>query len=261
MQDNENTATKEVVRIEPEKKMISVGEAKEYEEFKKQKKIIKIKQTLHRMTYRLPLPAASSGELRTACDMANKYNFFSVSVLPSSVRSCAKYLGENTGVVVSALVSYPYGCALTECKYYECKRAIKSGAKEVEIVIQARKVKEGDFAFIKKEVKKLSRLKKKASVKILIPVDELSESEIVKCAQVAKSGGASAIEIFSLSGANGMNSELVKVLRSSVGETCALSCAIGIQTCSSLEEVLLCGADRATSSLAVSVAQQLFSGV
>ena len=151
---SEKTEQASVVSVEREKIIadeeirepavgISAEEMAEFEEFKRQKKLMEIRRMLKKIDHTLLKQTASKAELKKLCDEAKEYGFCSVCVQPVHVREVYNYLG-NCAVNIACVIGFPMGENMTEVKVYETKKAVSAGADEIDMVACISAIKNGN---------------------------------------------------------------------------------------------------------------------
>ena len=94
---------------------------------------------------------ATEKDFKKLCEEAVSMGCAMVAINPYPVRMCRKFL-KGTGVHVGAAISFPLGQTTIEEKADETLRAIEDGADEIDYVLNVGKLKEGDLAYIRKEM-------------------------------------------------------------------------------------------------------------
>ena len=78
-------------------------------------------------------------------------NCASVCIKPCFVEIAAKLL-DGTGIKTGTVVGFPHGSVSTELKIDEAKRALDSGAEEIDMVVNVGKVRSGEWGFVRDEI-------------------------------------------------------------------------------------------------------------
>lgn len=102
---------------------------------------------------------ASSQAISNLCNEALQWKFFSVCVNPSYV-NLAKQKLVKTGIKICSVIGFPLGQTSTKQKVYEAKQAIKSGANEIDMVINIPELK-SKCACVVDEIRLIKRVCKK----------------------------------------------------------------------------------------------------
>ena len=132
---------------------------------------------------------ATSDEIRKLCEEAKKYNFKSVCVNPVHV-SLAKECLEGSDVLVCTVIGFPLGANTKEIKAFETIDAIKNGADEIDMVINAGRLKDKDYNYIVDEISKIKAFCQGRNLKVILETDLLTKDEIKKACELCIQGGA-----------------------------------------------------------------------
>jgi len=144
--------------------VLSPTEAEEYCEFKRQKRIAEVAAALSKANIYAAQRDAVSGEQRKAAESAKRVKAASVQVNPVYVSSMKSLLGVS-GPEVDCVVGGT-GETLPKAKAYEAKLAVKSGAKEITLILCGSLLRSGRTGDIKREIKRVCRAARKAVVKV-----------------------------------------------------------------------------------------------
>ena len=85
---------------------------------------------------------AQEGEIIRLCDEAKQHDFASVCVYSYWARTCAEQL-KGTGIKVCCVAGFPSGAMSTAAKAFEAADAIRSGADEIDMVMNIGELKAG----------------------------------------------------------------------------------------------------------------------
>ncbi|MEE8341201.1 MAG: deoxyribose-phosphate aldolase, partial [Candidatus Neomarinimicrobiota bacterium] len=88
----------------------------------------------HCIDHTILKPDATEDDIITLCTEAKEFKFASVCVSPSYVPLAARELA-GSQVKVCTVVGFPSGAHMPEIKGIETRRAIREGAKEIDMVI------------------------------------------------------------------------------------------------------------------------------
>ena len=153
-------------------------EREEFEEFKKQKKLLEIKRLLKMIDHTLLKQTATRSEIRKLCDEAVEYGFCSVCVQPVYVADCFNFLKNAPAVKIACVVGFPMGENVTATKVFETKRALADGADEIDMVACISAIKNGNFSYVKREIKKVVAAAKGKPVKVILETSLLTQSGV-----------------------------------------------------------------------------------
>lgn len=93
---------------------------------------------------------ATTSEISYACREANRLTYGAVCVSPAYVAQARREIVGKSKVAV--LVGYPFGLSLSMVKAYEAENAIKEGAQEVDLILSAGRLREGEYDKICREI-------------------------------------------------------------------------------------------------------------
>lgn len=126
--------------------------------------------------------------LKEACE----YSFLGVCVNPCNVKLAKQFLKETgyNEVRVVTVVGFPLGQTTTENKVLETVDAIKNGADEIDMVINAGRLKDKDYNYIVDEISKIKAFCQGRNLKVILETDLLTKDEIKKACELCIQGGA-----------------------------------------------------------------------
>lgn len=191
--------------------------------------------------------------VKCLCLEAIRDGLASVQVFPSMIELCKKTL-RGSDVCISALISYPHGDFTVEQKLAEAREAAEKGAGAVEVVMNTREVKSGNYDYILNEMKTLREgLPKEITVKFNIEIECLTEEEAKKTAEIAREAGIDYIStstgLYHALDENRNDVELtaspaeVRLLKEASGGAVKIQSVGYIRTAELAEELIAAGAD------------------
>ena len=238
------------VRISPE-------EMAEFEEFKKQKKVLELRRMLKTIDHTLLKQTATREDIRKLCREAVDYGFYSVCVQPVYVSDCADFLKDAPQIKIACVVGFPMGENKTETKVFETKRAVADGADEIDMVICISAVKNANYSYVKREIRQIVKAAKGAPVKVILETSLLSHEEMIKAAQCAKDAGAAFVKTSTGYFGEGAKTEDVRLLKETVKGACSVKASGGVRDAVQFRAMLGAGADRIGTSSGVAIAESL----
>ena len=130
--------------------------------------------------------------LKEACE----YSFLGVCVNPCNVKLAKQFLKETgyNEVKVVTVVGFPLGQTTTENKVLETVDAIKNGADEIDMVINAGRLKDKDYNYIVDEISKIKAFCQGRNLKVILETDLLTKDEIKKACELCIQGGADSVK-------------------------------------------------------------------
>lgn len=203
-------------------------------------------------------PEAADDDIIKVCKEAKEFSFASVCVNPSFVVLCDSML-KDSSVKVCTVIGFPLGANTTEVKSYEAEQAIKSGAMEIDMVINIGKLKLKDYQYVYKDIKQVIKIAKenKGLCKVIIETALLTDEEKVRACLIAKDAGADFVKTstgFSKSGAAASD---VALMRYVVGKDIGVKASGGIRTFEDAQRMVESGANRLGTSAGV----QMIKGI
>ena len=214
-----------------------------------------IKEILKHCDHTLLSPSATWVQIVQLCDEAYKYETASVCIPPSFVHKADHYV-ENQ-VNICTVIGFPNGYNTIASKEYETKCAVDDGASEIDVVINVGALKDGNLAYVKKELETVRLACQKQILKVIIEACLLTEEEKITMCKIVTDIGADYIKTstgFSTGGATFADVELFK---KHIGSGVKIKAAGGIRTIEDAEKYLSLGVDRLGTSALVKLAKEM----
>jgi len=101
--------------------------------------------------YVLLAPDSSEAEVQAGCQLARSLGLASVVVRPSDVEMAVRAL-EGCSVRVGSVAAFPHGNATTAVKLYEVNDLLRRGARELDVTLNAGKMRSRQFVHIESEM-------------------------------------------------------------------------------------------------------------
>jgi deoxyribose-phosphate aldolase len=199
-------------------------------------------------------PDATAADIDRLCDEAAQYGFAAVCLNPSWVKRAAEKL-RGTPVRVASVVGFPFGATTSEVKALEARRAIRDGAREIDMVINIGALKSGDHALVRRDIEKVADACREAGaiLKVIIEAALLSDEEKVIASHLAKEAKADFVKTSTGYGPGGATVEDVLLMRETVGPEMGVKAAGGIRTAEDVREMVAAGATRIGASAGVQI--------
>jgi len=136
-------------------------------------------------------PEATRADIEKLCQEARETSFFSVCVNPAWVAH-ARALLHGSSVRVCCVVGFPLGAQSTEIKVLEARRALREGAREIDMVINIGALKSHDDELVWKDIRAVVEVCKEGRglSKAILETALLSDEEKVRACQLAMRAGA-----------------------------------------------------------------------
>ena len=236
---------------------ISPDERAEFEEFRRQKKLLEMRRLLRMIDHTLLKQTATRADIKNLCDEAREYGFYSVCVQPVYVSACCEFLKNSPSIKIACVVGFPMGENKTETKVYETRRAIADGADEIDMVACISAIKNGNYAYVRREIKQVVKAAKGSPVNVIIETSLLTRNEMVRAALCARDAGAAFVKTSTGYFGEGAKAEDVKLLKQTVEGKCSVKASGGIRTAEKFREMIDAGADRVGTSAGKEIAETL----
>jgi deoxyribose-phosphate aldolase len=202
-------------------------------------------------------PDATEDQVRQLCLEARQYGFAAVCINPVWVRLATQLL-RGTPVKVCAVVGFPLGAIPPEVKAQEARRAIRDGAREIDMVINIGALKAGDHQLVKKDIAKVVDAchESGALCKVIIEAALLTDEEKIMACRLAKEARADYVKTSTGFGPGGATEHDVALMRWVVGPEIGVKAAGGIRTAADALKMIRAGATRIGASAGVKIVQQ-----
>ena len=197
-------------------------------------------------------PDASADEIDVLCDEAKEFGFASVCVNPTWVKRSADRL-RGSDVKTCSVIGFPLGATTPEIKAMEARRALRDGAREVDMVINIGALKSGDLELVRTDIEKVvdSAHEGGAIVKVILETSKLSDEEKVIASALAKQAKADYVKTSTGFGGGGATVYDVALMRETVGPDMGVKASGGVHTAQEAEAVIAAGATRIGASAGV----------
>jgi deoxyribose-phosphate aldolase len=199
-------------------------------------------------------PEATATDIDTLCDEARQYGFASVCVNSYWVKRAANRL-RGSDVMVASVIGFPFGAAPPEIKAMEARRAIRDGARELDMVINIGALKSGDHEVVRQDVGKVAEACREAGVKLKVIIETayLEDEEKVVASYIAKQAKAHFVKTSTGYGPGGATVHDVLLMRETVGPDMGVKASGGIRTREDLQNMVAAGATRIGASAGVAI--------
>jgi deoxyribose-phosphate aldolase len=204
---------------------------------------------------------ATVADVDRLCDEALLYHFACVCVRPEHVIRAAERL-RGQDVKVSAVIGLPAGDESAKKKVERARRSVDEGADELELVVNAPALAEGDFLLVRDELVAVERALRMRSVnigrgaallKVFLDASLLGDKAKRLTCKIIESSGADFASV--LAGSNGANGGFhdVELIREYLSERVGVKAAAGVATAADAMALVNAGAGRIGTPSAVSV--------
>ncbi|MCK4796052.1 MAG: deoxyribose-phosphate aldolase [Spirochaetes bacterium] len=201
-------------------------------------------------------PEAAQEDIKTICDEALKYEFYSVCVNPWWVKIVKQRLKESK-VKVCTVIGFPLG--MTNIKAEEAKKAIYDGADELDMVIAIGALKSELYNDVKKDIEQVVKLGK--PVKVILETCLLNEEQIRLACRLSIEAKASFVKTSTGFSKEGAKENLVKIMRQEVKELLGVKASGGIRDLQKLIAMIKAGANRVGTSNSIKIIEEFIKSL
>lgn len=201
-------------------------------------------------------PEATATQVDRLCDEARTHGFAAVCVNPTWVKRAVQRL-RGSGVVVASVVGFPLGATLPEVKAFEARRALRDGAREIDMVINVGALKSGDHDLVLRDVAAVSDACREVGAlnKVILETALLTDEEKVIASRLAKQGRAHYVKTSTGFSSGGATVFDVALMREAVGPVLGVKAAGGIRSAEQALAMIAAGATRIGASAGVQMVQ------
>ena len=197
---------------------------------------------------------ATADDIDLLCSEAEQYGFASVCINPTWVKRAAKNL-RGTKVPVCSVIGFPLGATTTEIKATEASKALRDGAREIDMVINVGALKSGDHELVYNDIVKVvdAAHETGAICKVILETALLTDEEKVIASALAKRAKADFVKTSTGFGPGGATVYDVALMRETVGPDMGVKASGGVRTAHDAEDMIAAGATRIGASAGVQI--------
>ena len=199
-------------------------------------------------------PDASPADIDQLCDEAVEYGFAAVCINPTWVGR-AKQRMRGARITVASVVGFPLGANTPEIKAMEARRALRDGAREIDMVINIGALKGGEHGLVQRDIAGVSDACREVGAlnKVIIETAYLTDEEKVIACRLAVAGRAHYVKTSTGFGPGGATVFDVALMREVVGAKVGVKAAGGIHTAAEVREMITAGATRIGASAGIRI--------
>ena len=196
------------------------------------------------------------------CSEARLFGFRTAFVPPCWVERAVGLL-RDTDIGVGSTVGFPFGNDSTAAKAAQAVDSVKTGASDVDMVINIGWVKDGRWGAVRADIEETVRAAREAGgrrrvvVKVIIETCLLTAQEKERTAHTIVEAGADFVKTSTGYAQSGAVVSDVALLRAAVGPGFGIKASGGIRTLDELREMVAAGADRIGTSAGVAIVEEL----
>jgi deoxyribose-phosphate aldolase len=203
-------------------------------------------------------PDAAEADIVTLCAEAREFGFASVCVNPVWVRTAARELA-GAEVDVCSVVGFPLGATPPEIKAFEARRAIREGAREIDMVINIGALKGGDDDAVLRDVRAVVEACRDGSAicKVIIEAALLNDEEKARACRISRKARAHFVKTSTGFGPGGASAQDVALMAEAVrGAGMEVKAAGGIKSYGDARRMIEAGATRIGASAGIAIVRE-----
>ena len=204
-------------------------------------------------------PEATLKDIEKLCQEAVENHFASVCINPTYVQ-LARDITKGSGVKVCSVVGFPLGAHVPDIKAMETRRAIREGAKEIDMVINIGALKSGNYDLVLRDIRSVVEacVDGSAICKVIIEAALLTDDEKIKACELSKKARAHYVKTSTGFGPSGATAHDVSLMSKVVsGTSMGVKAAGGIRTLEDAQKMIEAGATRLGASAGVKIVQEV----
>ncbi len=189
---------------------------------------------------------------------AREFSFRSVCVNPCWVKRVADGL-RGTRVLTCSVVGFPLGTSMPDIKGMETRKAIRDGAKEIDMVINVGRLKAGDDDFVLKDILAVTEACRDGGAvsKVILETALLTNEEKVRACELSKKARANFVKTSTGFASGGATAEDVALMASVVrGAGMEVKASGGIRSFDDARKMIEAGATRLGASASIAIVQE-----
>jgi deoxyribose-phosphate aldolase len=200
-------------------------------------------------------PTAAPADVDRLCDEARHYSFHSVCVNPCYVSRAAEKL-RGTGVTVCCVIDFPLGSGTTAMKVMEGVEAVRTGAQELDVVMNVGLFKAGEFEAVARQLKDFILLTPGIVHKVIIETCYLTDAEKAGAARLSAEVGAEFVKTSTGFGTRGASPADISIMKAGAIGKAKIKASGGIRDLDTLCKMVQAGAERIGTSSGVAIVEE-----
>ncbi len=203
-------------------------------------------------------PDATQDMVAKVVSEAREHSFRSVCVNPCWVKFVADGL-RGTPVLTCSVVGFPLGASTPEIKAMEARKAIRDGAKEIDMVINVGRLKGGDDDYVLKDILAVTEACRDGSAvsKVIIETALLTDDEKVRVCELSRRARANFVKTSTGFASGGATAEDIALMASVVRPAgMEVKASGGIRSFTDAKRMIDAGATRIGASASIAIVQE-----
>lgn len=197
-------------------------------------------------------PEASEEAVRKLCAEARDFGFASVCVNGGFTELVAREL-KGSDVKTCVVIGFPLGAGTSAAKAFEAADAVSRGAEEIDMVISVGRLRSGETASVREDIRAVVQAAEGALVKVIIETCLLTDEQKELACRLAEEAGAHFVKTSTGFSTGGATAEDVALMRRVVGDRLGVKASGGIRKREDAERMIAAGASRIGASASVGI--------
>ncbi len=207
-------------------------------------------------------PESTLSDISELCRQAREYGFRTVCINPCFVSAAAAAL-DGSPVGVCTVIGFPLGANETSIKAAEAAVAVRSGAAELDLVINIGYLKEHLLNKVRSDLEGAIQAARQERhgivIKVILETFLLSEDEKIDACRLAVISGADFVKTSTGFAKGGATAGDVALLKKTAGPGIGIKAAGGIRDLRKALQMIEAGANRIGTSSGISIIKELNS--
>lgn len=203
-------------------------------------------------------PDTNGIQIEKLCREALEYHFYSVCINPYFVPLAKGFLS-NSKIKICSVVGFPLGATLSKVKAFEAGELVKSGAEEIDMVINISALKDKDYRKLKEEIEAVVDSVNGLVCKVILETALLTNQEKEIACKIAGEAGAHFVKTSTGFEKGGATIEDVQLMRKVVGDKMGVKAAGGIRDYETALKMVEAGATRIGASKGIEIVKGSYS--
>ncbi len=199
-------------------------------------------------------PETKRGKIKQLCEEAITYGFVAVCINPVHVAYASELL-KDTDVKVCSVIGFPLGASLSTIKAAEAREAVKSGAQEVDMVVNIGALRDEDYDLVRSDIAAVVEASGNAHVKVILETGLLTDDQKRQGCLLSKEAGAHFVKTSTGFGPMGATPYDVRLMRETVGSEMGVKAAGGIRSFKDAIKMIEAGANRLGTSSGIAIVE------
>jgi len=202
-------------------------------------------------------PEATYDQIDQLCKEAREFGFASVCVNPIHVRRVARNL-RGSDVKTCCVVGFPLGATPKEIKAMETRRALRDGAKEVDMVINIGALKSGDYELVYNDIRYVAEAAHESGAicKVIIETALLTDEEKVAACELSRKARADFVKTSTGFSKGGATAKDVALMARAVDHKLEVKASGGVRSLADAKAMVAAGATRIGASVGIKIAKE-----